>query len=944
MNTESLVRFPLVNSGVHEIAKAITDNSRLDLEQSNNNLPNPLAYSFWEEEGKLGVRAILAEGNFYDLGGGTKLRDRDIIAINFLKNFGNWSVTSRAWIFSDELGIDGLFSLFSDLHHVSYSDNSQKLIFNKELVRAELEINWNSDGAYLTLSLGKYKRSEIELIGEPPIWAIAENTVYKIHPASVALASIFKRTARLFVSTGNLIPLIEVVGNEVQFIKELNTSYKPQIKHIDSTPVVDLSLKTSLTSADEVAIIAKINFRFDSSTQKNSNTIYVPKQLLDNNFEDDLEKMGFRKTEIPARYLINDDEALNLIDKGIDIFPKGWEINGLEEIVEKIKIANVQIKIDLKESSNINSSEKYTCDLILLQNGVEVPFRNLFRSGIQSNRHWVKLNNGSYAKIPMKDVELLTFSLGLSDSTLGLSSHTHLPISTPQVLSLLAKKSDKAFTINLDESAERLYRKFNLISQDHLLSPPKKFNGNLRDYQLKGLTWLKFLNEFGFGGILADEMGLGKTIQTLALLQLLKEENFSPYPNLIISPTSVIRNWENEIKRFTPELNTIVLHGLGRKDFYNDLDSYDLVLTTYPLIRIDYLQLKKTNWSYIILDEAQYIKNPSSSTTKAVKALNSRCRLCLTGTPTENRPLELWSILDFLIPSFLGSKESFSKKFEKKLVTGEASEEILEILQAKVSPFILRRTKNVVEKELPPKIESNLPVEMLTSQIEVYNQVSEELKYNLIQNLKNINVRRFTVLSALMRLRQICNHPRSMKNFSDREDLESGKFNLFKSLLLEALDNKRKILVFSQFIDMLKIMKGWLETKSIEHCYLDGSIKDRQPIIDEFNEVQQKKVFLISLKAGGTGLNLISADTVILYDPWWNPAVENQAIDRAHRIGQKKSVNVYRLVTKDSIEERIFSLKESKNRLFSALVSPNSTGKFSLSNEDLETLFSLAPT
>jgi SNF2 family DNA or RNA helicase len=943
MNKDNPVRYPLVSSGVQEIAKAIEENTRNVL---GGDLAEPFEsgrYTFWEQEGHVQVRAVLANDNYYDLGGNPRLSSQDVIAINFLKSYGSWSVTSRSWSFVDSDSIASLFALFKLLPTVYKQDGDQRLEFVDESIKALLEISWCDEGAFLALTLGGQNRNELELIGEPPFWVISNNQVLKIHPASVSLATLFKRTARLFISTANLIPLLEVLDSNQQSVLEFNTPLKPSVRYLPATPIIDLALKTTLSTSEDIAIIAKIGFKLEGVDSPNGRVINVPLQLGDQQFSEELRGLGFQKTEVPSRYLISEDAALNLIDSGKDFFPKEWEINGLEEILQKIQISNVQIKIDLKESSSDNSREAYSCDLVLLQNGVEVPFRNLFRSGLQSNRQWVKLSNGSYAKIPMQDVELLTFSLGLSDSTIGLSSHTFLPISAAQVLSLLSKK-ENAFTINLDESSQRLYDRFNLISEGKLLNPPKNFNGTLREYQLRGLTWLKFLSEFGFGGILADEMGLGKTIQTLALLQTLKEENFSPYPSIIISPTSVLRNWENEIIKFTPQLKTLVLHGLRRKDHYNDLASYDIVLSTYPLMRIDSLQLKKVDWNYVILDEAQYIKNPSSSTAKAVKALNAKCRLALTGTPTENRTLELWSILDFLIPGFLGTRENFTRKFEKRLMTEENNEEVLSVLQSKVAPFILRRTKNVVEKELPPKIESTLPVEMLPSQVEIYNQVTSELKNNLILSLKSLNAKRFTVLSALMRLRQICNHPKSVISLRDRHDLESGKFNLFKSLLLEAVDNNHKVLVFSQFIEMLKIMKGWLDSKEIEHCYLDGSIKDRQILIDDFNSNERKKVFLISLKAGGTGLNLIAADTVILYDPWWNPAVENQAIDRAHRIGQKKVVNVYRLVTKDSIEERIFKLKESKTKLFSALLSHNSTGQFSLSNEDLEVLFSLAPT
>ncbi|WP_234122026.1 DEAD/DEAH box helicase [Clostridium hydrogenum] len=431
---------------------------------------------------------------------------------------------------------------------------------------------------------------------------------------------------------------------------------------------------------------------------------------------------------------------------------------------------------------------------------------------------------------------------------------------------------------------------------------PKDLKASLRKYQLDGFKWLKNLKELGFGGILADEMGLGKTVQTIAFLtsELGKKA-------LIITPTSLIYNWKSEIDKFAPILKTYVAHGTN--SFCESHGEYDVILTTYGTLRNNIEKYRNIKFDYCIIDEAQNIKNYSAETTKVVKEINSKIRFALTGTPIENNLLELWSIFDFVMPGYLYSKDKFCEKF----VAGSEIE--LEDLKLLIKPFILRRTKSEVIKDLPDKIEKKMLVPMTAAQKLVYNSYLKSVR----EKLKAKNDKGIEILSYLMKLRQICLDPALIL-----EDYKggSGKFKVVIEMLQKQVDSNGKTLLFSQFTSVLKEIAKMLKEKGIEYLYLDGAIppKERISLANEFNNSSKPIVFLISLKAGGTGLNLTAANLVIHFDPWWNPAVENQATDRAHRIGQKNVVQVVKLVARETIEEKIVLLQESKKELIENVI------------------------
>ncbi|MBT5934747.1 DEAD/DEAH box helicase [Sulfurimonas sp.] len=451
------------------------------------------------------------------------------------------------------------------------------------------------------------------------------------------------------------------------------------------------------------------------------------------------------------------------------------------------------------------------------------------------------------------------------------------------------------------------------------VEPPKCLNATLREYQQDGLNWLNFLYEFKFGGILADDMGLGKTIQTLAHLSRLKEKNLLVKPSLIVMPTSLIANWKNEAKKFTPNLKVLSLHGSDRFQEFDKIEEHDILLTTYPLIVRDKKRFDEFDFMYIILDEAQKIKNHQTKMSVALKTYKSEYRLALSGTPIENHLGELWSIFSFLMPGFLDTI-SFFKNYYQTPIEKEHNMQRQNLLNKRIKPFMIRRTKEIVADELPAKSEIIKYTQFNDKQSKLYEsiRITMEKKVQDAVSTKGLGSSHITILDALLKLRQVCCDPSLLKIQEAQKVQESAKLELFLDLIDELLQENRKILVFSQFTSMLAIIEEKLVSKKISYTLLTGSTRKREEEIEKFTR-GEADIFLISLKAGGVGLNLVEADTVIHYDPWWNPAVENQATDRAHRIGQKKAVFVYKLIVENTIEQKILEMQKKKQALQDAI-------------------------
>jgi len=471
------------------------------------------------------------------------------------------------------------------------------------------------------------------------------------------------------------------------------------------------------------------------------------------------------------------------------------------------------------------------------------------------------------------------------------------------------------------------------------VAPPEGLVGTLRHYQEAGLSWLWFLHRHGLSGILADDMGLGKTIQALALLQKVKNEE-GPRPSLVVAPTSVLANWEREVERFTPGLSTIIWHGQDRKERADELAGKDVVLTSYALMRRDAEELSKVGFRYVILDEAQNIKNAGSATAQACKSVPADARLALTGTPLENRLSELWSIFDFLMPGFLGSAPTFADRYEQPIeVQGDVAAR--DRLRRRIHPFVLRRLKTEVARELPPKTESVAYCEMEPAQASLYREVLEQGRRKVYEQIERVGFKRsrISILAALMRLRQVCCDPRLLKMPPGTSLPDSAKGERFWELVQDLVAEGHRALIFSQFVEMLELLKSRADELKLPYVSLDGRTRDRMARVDKFNDPAGPPLFFISLKAGGTGLNLTAADYVIHYDPWWNPAVEDQATDRTHRIGQTKAVIAYKLITRGTVEEKILALQKKKKELAEGVLTQDAAVGKALSEADVDELF-----
>ena len=461
----------------------------------------------------------------------------------------------------------------------------------------------------------------------------------------------------------------------------------------------------------------------------------------------------------------------------------------------------------------------------------------------------------------------------------------------------------------------------------------------LRPYQQQGVAWLRFLRENGFGGILADEMGLGKTLQTLALLRWVRQSQPASAPALVVCPSSLVFNWVAEAKKFTPELKVLELQGPERHDRFEQIPAHDLVVTSYALIRRDAERYRGLEFDTLVLDEAQHIKNRQTQNAQAVKAVSARNRLVLTGTPLENSVLDLWSIFDFLMPGYLGTAQDFRERYELPIAR-EKNQPAQARLARRLRPFLLRRLKQEVAPDLPARLEQVSFCELTPDQRSVYQQVIEASRKEVLEaaGAQGVAKSRMVVLSALLRLRQVCCDLRLLKLEGINPATASGKLELFGELLEEVIDGGHRLLVFSQFVSMLTLLREKLAEDGIDYCYLDGSTTDRAAVVERFQTQGSIPVFLISLKAGGVGLNLTGADTVIHFDPWWNPAVEDQATARAHRIGQEKVVTSYKLITRDTVEEKILVLQNRKREIIQATIGGEEEFAAALSWEEIQEL------
>jgi len=556
----------------------------------------------------------------------------------------------------------------------------------------------------------------------------------------------------------------------------------------------------------------------------------------------------------------------------------------------------------------------------------------------------VPLADGRLLSLPMAQIRpTLEALLELWTSRGGALNGDRIGFSRLDASELAALEERSGLSWRGGESLRELGKQLRAHGGIPVATVPDEFKATLRGYQSEGVNWLQFLGSAGLGGVLADDMGLGKTVQTLAHLSIEKASGRMGLPNLIICPTSLIPNWMTEAQRFAPNLSVLSLHGATRKSRFGAIGKHDIVLSTYPLLARDHAVLTQQDWHTVILDEAQSIKNPDAETTRQALRLKAKQRLCLSGTPVQNHLGELWSLFDFLAPGFLGGSKTFKSVYRVPIEKhGDADRQAL--LNRRIRPFMLRRTKQEVVTELPAKTEITEPVEMEAAQRAVYEAIrlSMHAKVQAAIAQKGLARSGIIILDALLKMRQACCDPRLLKlQTVTRSRAASAKMDRLMEMLAIMLDEGRRVLLFSQFTEMLALIEQRLRDENIAYEMLTGDTKDRAGPVKRF-QAGKVPLFLISLKAGGVGLNLTAADTVIHYDPWWNPAVEDQATDRAHRIGQKNKVFVHRLVTLGTIEEKMEVLKEKKRAIVASVMDAEHGGALKLTGEDIEELFAPA--
>lgn len=783
---------------------------------------------------------------------------------------------------------------------------------------------------------------KIELVCEKPLWVLADRLIFQID-ASAELLSRLQRHGALKVPKASerdfferhltrFIEQFEISGDDLRFEDVKDFAPAPRLYLTETAESLQVNLRFGYGAAGEVGA-AKMPASTAVSHDRERDVFLKIERcaVAETQFESLVSSAahGLKRGSVFGSFDLR--ASVKPLDFLLKSVPKlaaaGFEIYGEEELV-KHKLNRNRPQISFAVTSGIDWFDVQT---IINYGEIAVSLAEM-RTAIRRKEKFVKLADGSLGAIPTEFLEKYKHLFGLAketDNGLRVSNH-HLTL----LDQLLAEIPSARFDAEFQKRKESLLD-FDRIKRQKL---PKIFHGDLRPYQRAGYDWLHFLREYKFGGCLADDMGLGKTVQMLAFLQSLKERGAAKLPHLLVVPRSLIFNWQREAAKFTPELEILDYSGANRTADPNDFVDYDVILTTYGVLLREIEKLSNYEFDTAILDEAQAIKNPVSESAKAARLVGARNRLTMTGTPVENNTLELWSQFAFLNPGLLGNLDYFRAEFAAPIERG-ADEASASFLRKMVYPFILRRTKDQVATDLPPKTERVIYCEMDAAQRKLYNQKRDFYRAKILKLIEEegFDKSRMYVLEGLLRLRQICNHPKLLEKTYKGT---SAKFDLLLETLKTLRAENHKALVFSQFVQMLKLVETEMKREKMPFAYLDGKTKNRQAKVDEFQENARIEFFLISLKAGGVGLNLTAAEYVLHVDPWWNPAVEMQATDRTHRIGQDKPVFVYKFIVRDSVEEKILQLQEKKRNLVKQLISAESGFFKNLTTADISDLFS----
>ncbi len=839
---------------------------------------------------------------------------------------------------------------------------------------------------------GTLYRGDEEVALDEPVLVLVKGLVLfpdRLAPCDVATAfpwiRLLRQQSEIVVSFDEKSDLIERLwtlpnADELQLPKNLRW---PQTR---STPRGALRIHAPQQSGPNADLTAEVGFRYGKQVigadercraviDREQRCVIVRDQAAESGLWEQLRAAGFRaaadqdgeqplvrifQRELPAT-------VKQLIEAGWDVEAEGQKIRRPGECRMSVR----------------SSVDWFELDAEFDFDGVSAELPALLKA-VKNGEHYVKLSDGSRGLLPEAWLERYGRLADLAAEEDGALRFRH---SQAALLDALLSSQEQQARVQVDQTFADWCDRLRSFEGIEACATPDDFTGTLRDYQSLGLSWLRFLRDFRLGGCLADDMGLGKTIQVLALLEQCRSERTrtsgqpvggqavggqavgkqaenaqagngrqdasgkpasSPQPadgealdpprtSLVVAPRSLVYNWLEEAARFTPQLKTLDYTGTDRKEALERLDEYDVVVTTYGTLRRDILQLKDKRFRYAILDESQAIKNAQSQSAKACRLLAADHRLAMTGTPVENHLGELWSLFEFLNPGLLGTSTAFQRLFKS---TSADNPESLRVLSRALSPFILRRTKQEVLTELPEKTEQTLHCEMPAHQRKHYEELRDFYRGHLAEQIeqKGLQQSKIHVLEALLRLRQAACHPGLLDERLRHKS--SAKLDALLEQLDRVRDEGHKALVFSQFTTLLSIVRERLDKQGIRYTYLDGRTRDREQRVREFQEDPECGLFLISLKAGGFGLNLTAAEYVFILDPWWNPAVEAQAVDRAHRIGQTRPVFAYRLICQDTVEQRILELQQTKRELAEAIVSANSNVISQLTADDLQALLS----
>ncbi len=835
---------------------------------------------------------------------------------------------------------------------------NKKIIIERDYYKNPVE--FIEENPKINFNLEKVSNNEYRIIanfdiykivilkGKKYIYILTEDKLYRCNKefenTTLKLLKIFKENflTQVLLSKNELGELFSVILPRVKEAIIIDENIQEEIKEYQPEK---LRVKVFLDFDENEYIVADVKLcygqnEFNPLNKKEENDFKYPRNVIEETKAMNVfRKTGFMFDVKNLRFILPDNEKIyEFLLNDINYYMKKFEVLATENFktkeIVKPKIGSLGVKIE----NNLLSID-------LSQINIDFNELEEIVKKYKLKKRYYRLKNGNFLDLQNSDeigfIDKLISGTDVSYKELETGT-IKLPVNRTLYINQLLKEIKGTEVVKNKE-----YKKVidgldkDLIDEEQLI--PENLETILRPYQKTGFKWLKTLDKYKFGGILADDMGLGKTIQIISILLDYKQNSNDSRASIVVSPSSLSLNWKNEIEKFAPSLNIKVIRGtvLERKQIIQNIDKYDLIITSYDLLKrdIDVYKNKNYNFRFIIADEAQYLKNNNTKNAKAIKQLNADTRFALTGTPIENSLAELWSIFDFIMPGYLFSYKEFKSRYEMAIVKDEDTE-IMNKLKMLIEPFVLRRTKKEVLTELPEKTITVLNNEMEEEQKNIYLsylvQAKQELQDEI--NVNGYERSQIKILAALTRLRQICCHPGL---FIENYTGGSSKLEQCMEIIEDGVMAGHKILLFSSYTSMFEIIEKELNKKDIKYFKLTGSTKvdERIELVDKFNQSPDIGVFLISLKAGGTGLNLIGADMVIHYDPWWNISSENQATDRAYRIGQKNNVQVYKLITKDSIEEKIYEMQQRKAELTDNMLDTQTTFINKLSKEDIMKLF-----